>query len=212
MLIGAALVVAYRRPRNVFGAPRGDTVRARGVAPALAAVLLVATLAGGLSLHSHAMANALVHGRTQPAVDDQLSAGALAYFRSRDGIPVVLAPYAATPADWYSGIAYELVGKAPVYAAAVSHYHSQAERKDSPAERRTDVDEFLDPATSQTRRHQILERWNVDTVALDLRTAAPGLVHALDADPTLRRAYTDSATTPPKFARLAVWTLRRPER
>ena len=109
------------------------------------------------------------------------------------------------PANWFSGIAFQLVGRASVHAAAVSSYHSQSERRDQPQQRRRDVTTFLDPATSPAERQQILDRWHVTDVAVDLKRASPQLVRQLDADPNLHRVYTDPPQPDQNFAQLAIW-------
>ena len=92
-----------------------------------------------------------------------------------------------------------------MYAAAVSSYHSQSERRDQPRQRRRDVTTFLDPATSTAERQQILDRWHVTDVAVDLKRASPQLVRRLDADPNLRRVSTDPPQSDQNYAQLAIW-------
>ena len=206
VLIAAAVQAAAhaRRRRR----PSHEYNEGRGSAPSLALAVLLgaAVLAGSISVHAHAMAGSLVYGRGQPFVGDQITPGALEYLRSQGRpLPVVLAPFAATPVNWFSGIAFELVGGAPVYAAAVSSYHSQSERRDQPRQRRRDVTTFLDPATSPAERQQILDRWHVTDVAVDLKRASPQLVRQLDADPNLRRVHTDPPQSDQNYAQLAIW-------
>jgi hypothetical protein len=173
-----------------------------------ALVLGFAVLVGSVSEHAHAVASSFVDGRPQPTVGDRLSPGVLSYFRSQgQPLPVVLAPFGANEVNWYSGIAYELVGAAPVYAVALSTFHTQSERKDHPRARRADVKTFLDPATSQAERHAILERWDVTHVVVDLRAGPPALLRQLDADPALRRVYEDPPS-PSDYARLRVYEVR----
>ena len=133
--------------------------------------------------------------------------GALEYLRSRGRpLPVVLAPFAATPVNWFSGIAFELVGGAPVYAAAVSSYHSRVRAPRSAAAaapRRRPRSSIPPPPPAE--RQQILDRWHVTDVAVDLKRASPQLVRQLDADPNLRRVYTDPPQSDQNYAQLAIW-------
>ena len=207
VLVAAALqAIAHsrrrRRPSHEYNEGRGT-----GPSMALALVLGAAVLIGSISVHAHAVSSSFVYGKGQPFVGDQVTPAALDFFRARGRpLPVVLAPFTATPVNWYSGISYDLVGGAPVYAAAISSYHTQSERLDHPQERRRDAAAFLDPATSAAERGQILDRWHVTDVAVDLKTAPPALVRQLDADPSLTRVYTDPPRSDENFAQLAVWS------
>ena len=141
-----------RRPSHSYNEGRGTAASV-----ALALALAVAVLIGSISEHAHAVATAAVYGRGQPYTVDQPTPGVLHYLRSRSGpLPVVLAPFGARASNWYSGLAYELVGGAPVYAAAISGFHTESERLDQPARRRRDVARFLRPGTSRAERQAIM--------------------------------------------------------
>ncbi len=190
-----------RRPSHGYNEGRG-TAASFGLALALA----VAVLIGSISEHAHVVSASAIYGKGQPNTVDQPTPGVLRYFRSRGGpLPVVLAPFGARWSNWYSGIAYELVGEAPVYAAAISGFHTESERRDQPSRRRRDVAQFLRPGTSPVVRQAIMARWHVSDVAIDLKHASRRLVRELDADPALRRVYTDPPQSDDKFARIAVW-------
>ena len=136
-----------RRPSHSYNEGRGTAASV-----ALALALAVAVLIGSISEHAHAVATAAVYGRGQPYTVDQPTPGVLHYLRSRSGpLPVVLAPFGARASNWYSGLAYELVGGAPVYAAAISGFHTESERLDQPARRRRDV-AAVSPARYVARR------------------------------------------------------------
>ena len=77
---------------------------------------------------------------------------------------------------------FELVGEAPVYAVAC-RARTRAEPKIDTAGRRQDSERFFDPATSQQERLDLLSRWDVTHVLVDLEdqsdvadaiTALPG--------------------------------------
>ena len=209
LLAAAAQAVAKSVRRVRRRPPRGRPERPRDPAAValLALLLALAVVAGSISVHARAVASSFAFGRPQPTLGDRLTPQALAYFRGLDGLPVVLAPFRATPVNWYSGIAYELVGNAPLYAAAISSYHTESERKDDPQARRRDVNRFLNPATTQAERHQILARWKVGEVAVDLRTAPAELVQALDTDPALQRSFSDAPQSSENFAQIQAWTV-----
>jgi hypothetical protein len=190
-----------RRPSHEYNEGRGT-----GASLALALGLAAAVLIGSISEHAHEVSASTIYGKGQPNTVDQPTPGVLRFFRSRPGpLPVVLSPFGARWTNWYSGIAYELVGESPVYAAAISNYHTESERRDQPARRRLDTARFLRPGTSRAERQAILARWHVSYVAVDLNNASPRLVRELDADPALRRVHTDPPHADSKFARLAVW-------
>ncbi len=210
LVVIASAVEAIARSRR-RRRPSHEYHEGNMAAPILALVLGLAVLAGSISVHGHTIKQSITHGRPQPFVGDQPTPQVLTYLRSLgQPLPVVLAPFVARPSNYYSGLAYELVGGAPVYAAAISSFHSQAERKDQPAERRRDVARYLRKGTSQAERHQIIERWQVDYVALDLKRASPEIVRQLDADPGLERVFTDDPQSSTQVAQMAVWKVVSP--
>jgi hypothetical protein len=200
------LTLVIRALRNDRAAPPGPSIPPTWRRTLLwPAAFTVAVLAGSLSVHARMVATSLIHGKIQPTVSDQLTAGALGYFRTYDHeLPVVLAPFQATPANWYSGISYELVGNASVYTVAVSSYHTESEPKDHPIQRRRDVARFLNTHTTNPIRNEILAAYHVNYVAINTKTSPAPLIAALNADPELKLVYTDSATSAQE-ACLEVW-------
>jgi hypothetical protein len=203
---GAALVAAAgvraigrrnwpQRPRWV---PRGS--------PGWIAVGLVTVgvMLGSLHKNQVPVMDAIRDGRIQPSVTDRPTPAAVRFLETGDRrLSVVLAPYHANHANWFAGMSYELVGETGVYTVAMSHYHTQADPKDHPDQRRADVDAFLDPATSDARRNAILSRWRVQFVAVE-RTASPALLRQLEADPRLHRVFADPPGVP-SYASLIIW-------
>ena len=76
------------------------------------------------------------------------------YLRAHDG-----APFPVVLADLRP--AYTMSGRASVYVVAVNEGHMRAEPKIDPPRRRADVNRFLDPATSEAVRDEIMRRYDV---------------------------------------------------
>ena len=189
------------RPQRPRWAPRGS--------PGWIAVGLVTVgfMLGSLHKNESPVWDAIRHGRIQPGVTDRPTPAAVSFLESGDRrLSVVLAPYHANHANWFAGMSYELVGEAGVYTVAMSHYHTQADPKDHPGQRRADVDAFLRPGTSNARRNAILTRWGVDFVAVE-RTAPPALLRELAADPRLNQLVADPPAVP-TYASLIIWQVR----
>ena len=203
----AVLVLAVLRVRR--GRPALAPAIPRAASGTLAAVaLVVGVLAGSIDAFGHATWHSALYGKPQPTVDDLLTPAARGYLLAHDrGIPVVLAPYSADAADWYSGISYQLVGTVTAYTVAISAYHSESELRDDPAARRAAVDRFLDAVTPEPARRAILHRYHVAYVALDLRTTAAAVIAALDRDPALRTVFSDPRALP-GHARMRIWAVR----
>jgi hypothetical protein len=198
----AVLVIVIVRVR---GRVRPLPLRRAGGSALAAAVASIAVLAGSVDAWGQVTLNSARYGKPQPTVDDLMTPAALGFLRAHDrGIPVVLAPYSADVADWYSGMSYQLVGTVTAYTVAISAYHSESELRDDPQARRDAVDRFLSVSTSASARRAILARYHVAYVALDLRTAAAAVVAALDADPGLRTVFTDPRVLP-GHAQLQIW-------
>ncbi|HUZ83182.1 MAG TPA: hypothetical protein VMU66_00700, partial [Gaiellales bacterium] len=203
-MAGAVVLLALGVDRLRRGASRTPATATAGSAMA-AVVVAVALVAGSVDGWGRVTLSSAQDGKPQPTVDDRLTPAALAFFRAHQaGMPVVLAPFSASFADWYSGISYQLTGMATVYTVAISAYHSESELRDDPAARRRAVTAFLDPATAETRRRRILARYGVAYVALDLRTASRQLVAALDRDSRLAVVFRDGRALP-GHSRLEVW-------
>jgi hypothetical protein len=120
----------------------------------------------------------------------------------------VLAPWKSTAADWYTGIAYQLVGLTDVYAVAITPQHTRANPLDNPEARRMAVTLFLDPTTREPTRRAILQRYGVNYAVIDLKTTSPRTVAALRADPTLRAVHLDPPTPPDEGRFLVFQNLR----
>jgi hypothetical protein len=102
------------------------------------------------------------------------------YFRSLKGPPpVVLGEEHRV---------FELVAYANVYAAALPEARSRAEPKVDTTDRLADEQRFFDAATTIAARSDILRRWNVDYVLLDLRDQA-AIAPAILGQPGLRVVY-----------------------
>ncbi len=187
--IGCVIGVARRR---------GDLPTSRAVfsAPLLAtALLFVAMMAGPWDLYGRPVLSGLIDGKSQQYLLNQETPGLVSFMDTHDHpFPVVLAPYSASPKDWYSGIAYQLVGHTDVYVVAISEPHTRANPLDDPHQRRVDVTTFLDPATTEAHRDAIIARYHVTYVAMDLKTTAPSVITALRSDTSLRQVYQDGPT------------------
>jgi hypothetical protein len=107
------------------------------------------------------------------------------YLRAHDA-----APFPVVLADLRP--AYTMSGQASVYVVAVNEGHMRAEPKIDPAKRRADVNEFLDPATSEAARDAIMRRYDVRYVILPEDAPA---VPALRTDPELHQVYADGPNT-----------------
>jgi hypothetical protein len=197
-----AAVLALRRRRPPAGGRRPQ-------APVIAVVVLfAAVMAGPVREDGRAVADGLAHGKTQQHLLNQVSPGLVAFVRAHDGgFPVVLAPFKASYADWYTGVAYQLVGRSDVYAVAIAELHTRANPRDDPVARRDAVRAFLDPGTSEGAREAILARYAVTYVVVDLKTAAAAVTAAVARDPRLRRVYRDPPT-PADQGRFVVYARR----
>ena len=186
-VVAAVLAVRRRRPLAGWWRPSASVV---------AVVLLFAGLmAGPLREDGRAVADGLQNGKPQQHLINQVSPQLVAFMRAHDtGFPVVLAPFKASYADWFTGIAYQLVGRSDVYAVAIAELHTRANPKDNPVARRNAVRAFLDPATSEAAREAILARYHVTYVVLDLKSTDPAVVRAVAADPRLRLVHRDPPT------------------
>jgi hypothetical protein len=83
---------------------------------------------------------------------------------------------------------FELVAYANVYAAALPEARSRAEPKVDTTDRLGDEKRFFDAATTIAARSEILARWNVDYVLVDLRDQA-AIAPAILGQPGLRVVY-----------------------
>jgi hypothetical protein len=200
VVVLAAIVIAVRRHGRPW--PRRTAV---GPASALAVFgVLVAVMLGSLWKNYSTVKFSIQNGRLQPSVTDQPTPAALQFFTTGNRrLSVVLASYTASQANWFAGLSYQLVGEAPVYTVAMSHYHTQADPKDNPNQRRAAVDRFLSPAATNAERNAIIERWKVGFVAVK-RTEPAALISELRRDPRLREVYSDPPSVP-GYASLIVW-------
>ena len=127
-----------------------------------------------------------VYGRGQPFVGDQITPGALDYLRSHAAgrcrwcwrrLPPL-------PSNWFSGIAFELVGGAPGVrrrqSRATTASPSASISRGSGAE--TSPRSSIPPPRA-AERQAILDRWHVTDVAVDLKRASPQLVRAAGRRP-----------------------------
>jgi len=85
---------------------------------------------------------------------------------------------------------FELVGEAPVYAVGLPEARTRAEPKIDTAGRRQDSQRFFDPATSQQERLDLLSRWDVTHVLVDLEDQSD-VAGAIMALPGLAEVYRD---------------------
>jgi hypothetical protein len=184
-----AAVVALRRRRPLAGWWEPS-------APVLALALLFAGLmAGPLREDGRAVADGVLHGKAQQHLVNQVSPQLVAFLRAHDTrFPVVLAPFKASYADWFTGIAYQLVGRSDVYAVAIAEVHTRANPKDDPVARRNAVRAFLNPATPEGAREAILARYRVTYAVLDAKTTDPAVLRAVSADARLRLVHRDPPT------------------
>jgi hypothetical protein len=199
-LVAVVLALAGVRPR----------LSTRRAGPVWVALLAVAVLAGSFEVSLRPAVAEVRHGKVQSKLTNEMSDGSIAFLRAHDSnIPVILAPYKAGTGCWYTGIAYDLVGNASVYAVAISGFHTEAEPKDHPRQRRLDVNRFLNPATSSAARDAILKRYGVNLVALDLKHTPSSLIADLRSDPRLHVVYIDPAVQESEYVRFIIFAVRR---
>ena len=197
---GTVVLLLQLRRREPLAPP--GTVQANGLVVLL---LLLALAAGPWDDYGGRVGSDIVHGARQQHLYNQTSPELVAFLRAHDSsLPVVLAPWKSTAADWYTGIAYQLVGLTDVYAVAITPQHTRANPLDNPEARRMAVTLFLDPTTREATRRAILQHYGVNYVVIDLKTTSPRTVAALGADPTLRLVHRDPPT-PPEQGRFLVF-------
>ena len=111
-----------------------------------------------------------------------LTQGVAVWFRNHDQpLPVVMGEEHRL---------FELVGEAPVYAVGLPEARTRAEPKIDTAGRRQDSQRFFDPATSQQERLDLLSRWDVTHVLVDLEDQSD-VAGAIMALPGLAEVYRD---------------------
>jgi hypothetical protein len=159
------------------------TRRRAGPAPAVAAGVLPTLLVTAALLSVPAVAHD--YSRTAPSGHKGVSEGVIDYLRAHDG-----APFPVVLADLRP--AYTMSGRASVYVVAVNEGHMRAEPKIDPPRRRADVNRFLDPATSEAVRDEIMRRYDVRYAIVAEDSPMLG---ALRADPELRQVYADGPNT-----------------
>ena len=93
---------------------------------------------------------------------------------------------------------YELIGDATVYAQALPEARTRAEPKPMLPARRQDELEFFTPGTSDARRAEIIRRWDVDYVMVDLR-GQKDVAGEILSDPQLQVVYTDPPACPRRW-------------
>jgi hypothetical protein len=117
--------------------------------------------------------------------------------------PVVLAPLRAGPDDRFTGLAFQLIGEADVYAVGLPEARTRAEPRSDPVARRRDVATFFDPAGADADRLKILDRYGVDYVIVDV-ARTPEFAQAIAGLAQLTRVYEDRGTRP-GFGRFEVF-------
>jgi hypothetical protein len=168
-------------------------------APVAATVLLAAALLAGTEQDvGRSIATTVIHGTGMPhRLLPRASPGLVVYLRAHDdGFPVILAD---------PNLAYQLVGQADVYAAALEEARTRAEPKNDPAARRRAFARFFALTTPAAERTAILRRLDVDYVITDtprrtdIASSLAGLVRVYaDPRPPLGRPrYTAYAVSPP---------------
>ena len=174
---------------------RDRSLRALGVAPATAPVLLLlcALMVGPLGQYGWSVRDTLRDAsyRTfHSPLANRLTPGLINYFHEHQTtpFPVVMAPFREPPLD---GIAYQLVGRANVYTVAELETHTRATPKDHPHTRRLIVLKFYSPLTTERERREIMRRQNVSYVVFSKKTQPAAVLHQLQADPTLVKVYED---------------------
>lgn len=202
-----AVVLSAVRAAGRRGWPRRPVRVSREPGWITVGLVTLGVMLGSLHKNQVPVLDAVRAGRIQPGVTDRPTPAAVRFLETGDRrLSVVLAPYHANRANWFAGMSYELVGEAGVYTVAMSHYHTQADPKDQPEQRRADVDSFLHPGTSTAHRNAILARWRVGFVVVE-QTAPASLRRQLDADPKLRRVFADPPSVP-GYASLIIWQVR----
>jgi len=169
----AAAVALVPRPRRMVD--RGPWWIA---ALLVAAVLFAPIHHGGSRVLDSARAGP--HRTPRADLVPQLTPDVARYFRSLKGpAPVVLGEEHRV---------FELVAYANVYAAALPEARSRAEPKVDTTDRLDDEQRFFDAATTIAERSDILKRWDVDYVLVDLRDQA-AIAPAILGQPELRVVY-----------------------
>jgi hypothetical protein len=162
--------------------PRRDIERGTWWAASLliAATLVAPVLHSGGTVLDEARAGPHRAPRSDLAIG--LTPGVARWFRRHDSpIPVVMGE---------DHRVFELVGEAPVYAVGLPEARTRAEPKIDTSGRRQDVQEFFDPATSADERLDLLRRWSVTHVLVDLRDQSD-VADAIVALPGLAEVYRD---------------------
>ncbi len=172
--------------------------------PVLTSTVLVFAILFG-QLH-HGLGTVLDEMRDGPhrappsALAVLISPGAVHFFRDHDHpIPVVLGEEHRL---------YELIGDATVYAQALPEARTRAEPKADAPERRQDEIEFFTPGTSDARRAEIIRRWGVDYVMVDLR-GQKDVAREILSDRQLQVVYTDPPGVPSTLGRFVILRVRR---
>jgi hypothetical protein len=162
--------------------PRRDIERGQWwAASLLIAATLVAPIqhSGGTVLDE---ARAGPHRAPRSDLAVGLTPGVAGWFRRHDSpIPVVMGEEHRV---------FELVGEAPVYAVGLPEARTRAEPKIDTSGRRQDVQEFFAPATSEDRRLDLLSRWGVTHVLVDLHDQSD-VADAIMALPGMAEVYRD---------------------
>jgi hypothetical protein len=169
----AVAVALVPRPRRMV-----DRGAAWVAALLVAAVLFAPIHHGGKRVLDSARAGP--HRTPRSDLVTQLTPDVPRYFRRLVGpAPVVLGEEHRV---------FELVAYANVYAAALPEARSRAEPKVDTTDRLGDEKRFFDAATTIAARSEILARWNVDYVLVDLRDQA-AIAPAILGQPGLRVVY-----------------------
>jgi hypothetical protein len=201
----ATAVVAIRFARR--GSLGGD--HDHRAAPAYALLLMLALMAGGFLQDGRHTASVAVHGLRGPTLSHRLTPGLISWMRQHDQapFPVVMAPLRSGRDDLFTGLAFELIGEADVYAVGLPSSRTRAEARNDPERRRSDVVAFFDPATSEAARLAILDRYNVSYVVVDLKRTGR-MATAISRSPFLEPVYRDRAVTA-RFGQFEVWRVIR---
>ena len=175
LAIAATVAALIREPRRDID--RGPW----WAASLLIAAMLVAPIqhSGGTVLDE---ARAGPHRPPRADLAVGLTQGVAVWFRKHDQpLPVVMGEEHRL---------FELVGEAPVYAVGLPEARTRAEPKIDTAGRRQDSQRFFDPATSQQERLDLLSRWDVTHVLIDLEDQSD-VAGAIMALPGLAEVYRD---------------------
>ena len=203
--IAATAILLWR-----LAGPRTPQLQPADAAPVLPALLLTAALlAGGLSAGGRGAASAVLHGAPRPAVGHRLTPGLVAWMREHDGapFPVVLAPLRAGRDDRFTGLTFQLIGLADVYAVGLPEARTRSEPRSDPVARRQDVAAFFDAGGSDAVRREILDRYGVDYVVVDV-ARTPRFAAAIEGLSSLTRVYQDRERRP-GFGRFEVLAVNR---